>query len=506
MVAEQRGCSTASAEMAEYVQRVGEQPSELPVEEWSLLPLVYKNAVSNRRAAWRVITSVEKKETSKGDEQLVSNAREYVEKVEGELQKIRDGILALMDKKLVPSASTDETKVSYYKMKSDYYRYLAEFATGETKSKAGEEACDACVEANKIAENDLAVTHPVRLAVDTKFLRSLKTRCSETNEKFDRRVADRQVELKAVIDAIGILNSDTSFDTYDKTVSTDFLQMSPLAGEQALRQRALSVLRDAINKVVDDPVVQVPQAHVAGKTVEIPQSDVVKKIVKTPGIQQCNVEQIVDTPVLPVVEELAEISKAFSQNRVQQRFGGQTVETPAVSLAEKIIEIPVTRTQDKTQHVVVVNTHVQHAVNAVEAEKPIINETINQVTRHVEIPQLQIVEKTMEAAKHIQQERVQNNTVQGSQTQDETVEVIQPVLQDQMSDHVFQHTVKELRSKFEVGHMSEVHARNRSDKNRWREKQRFKAKQYPQDAKERADLTNQRQVLAIRSVQKTVVH
>ena len=132
------------------------------------------------------------------------------------------------------------------------------------------------------------------------------------------------------------------------------------------------------------------------------------------------------------------------------------------------------------------NTHVQHAVNTVEAEKPIINETINQVTKHVEIPQLQIVD------------------VPGSQTQEETVEVIQPIPQDRMSDHVVQQTVKELRSKFEVGHMSEVHARNRSDKNRWREKQRFEAKQYLQDAQERADLTNQRQVLAIRSVQKTV--
>ena len=109
MVAEQR-CSTASAEIAEYVQRVGEQPSELRVEEWNLLPPVCKNAVGNRRAAWRVITSVVQKATSKGDEQLVSNAREYVEKVEGELQKIRDGILALMDKKLVPSASTGETE------------------------------------------------------------------------------------------------------------------------------------------------------------------------------------------------------------------------------------------------------------------------------------------------------------------------------------------------------------------------------------------------------------
>ena len=154
--------------------------------------------------------------------------------------------------------------------------------------------------------------------------------------------------------------------------------------------------------------------------------------------------------------------------------------------------------------------HVQHAVNTVEAEKPTTNETINLLTKHVEIPQLQIVEKTIETSKHIQLEHVQNNTVEqivnvsSSQTQEETVEVIQSILQDRMSDHVVQQTVKELRSKFEVGHMSEVHARNRSDKNRWREKQRFEAKQYPQDAQERADLTNQQQVLAIRTVQKTV--
>ena len=103
------------------------------------------------------------------------------------------------------------------------------------------------------------------------------------------------------------------------------------------------------------------------------------------------------------------------------------------------------------------NTHVQHAVNAVETEKPIINETINQVTKHVELPQLQIVD------------------MPSSQTQEETVEVIQPIPQDRMSDHVVQQTVKELWSKFEVGHMSEVRAWNRSDKHRWREKQRFEA-------------------------------
>ena len=52
---------------------------------------------------WRVITSTEQKKKFKAEEQLVSHAREYVAKVEDELQKIRDGILALMDKELIPS-------------------------------------------------------------------------------------------------------------------------------------------------------------------------------------------------------------------------------------------------------------------------------------------------------------------------------------------------------------------------------------------------------------------
>merc|ERR1712136_345504 len=48
-----------------------------------------------------------------------------------------------------------------------------------------------------------------------------------------------------------------------------------------------------------------------------------------------------------------------------------------------------------------VNTYVQHAINTVEAEKPkiidetvqkpIIQEKINQVTKHVQIPQVQVV-------------------------------------------------------------------------------------------------------------------
>merc|ERR1712238_523831 len=115
-------------EMAEHMKEVGNIPQELSVEERNLLSVAYKNAVGSRRAAWRIITSVEQKEKSKGNDENASWAREYCTKVEGELQKICDAILGLLDKNLIPKSANGESKVFYQKMMADYYRYIAEFS------------------------------------------------------------------------------------------------------------------------------------------------------------------------------------------------------------------------------------------------------------------------------------------------------------------------------------------------------------------------------------------
>merc|ERR1739845_303891 len=75
------------------------------------------------------------------------------------------GILSLLDGDLISKASTGESKVFYQKMKADYYRYIAEFTDGDKKEKAAKSAEDAYAEANKVAEKDLAVTHPIRLGL-----------------------------------------------------------------------------------------------------------------------------------------------------------------------------------------------------------------------------------------------------------------------------------------------------------------------------------------------------
>ena len=131
-------------EMAEHMKVVAQCNQELSVEERNLISVAYKNAVGSRRASWRIISSVEQKEASKGNTQNVDMAKAYRIRVETELHRICEEILALIDNSLIPTSSSGECKVFYYKMKGDYFRYIAEFTEGEGKTGAANSAHDAC--------------------------------------------------------------------------------------------------------------------------------------------------------------------------------------------------------------------------------------------------------------------------------------------------------------------------------------------------------------------------
>ncbi|XP_040952535.1 14-3-3-like protein E isoform X2 [Gossypium hirsutum] len=127
-------------EMVEFMEKVVKAVNveELTVEERNLLSVAYKNVIGARRASWRIISSIEQKEESKGNGDHVAIIKEYRGKIEAELSKICDGILSLLESHLIPSASTAESKVFYLKMKGDYHRYLAEFKTGVERKEAAE--------------------------------------------------------------------------------------------------------------------------------------------------------------------------------------------------------------------------------------------------------------------------------------------------------------------------------------------------------------------------------
>ena len=66
-------------------------------------------------------------------------------------------------------STTGESKVFYYKMKGDYHRYLAEFATGNDRKEAAENSLVAYKAASDIAMTELPPTHPIRLGLALNF-------------------------------------------------------------------------------------------------------------------------------------------------------------------------------------------------------------------------------------------------------------------------------------------------------------------------------------------------
>merc|ERR1712137_872548 len=167
------------------------------VEERNLLSVAYKNAVGSRRASWRIISSVEQKEKTKGNGEQAGFAEEYRKKVEGELQKICDDILGLLSTGLIGSASNAESKVFYHKMKGDYYRYIAEFTEANAKSNAADNARKSYDEVMKIAQGELTVTHPIRLGLALNFsvfhyevLGSPEEACKMARSAFEEAIAE----------------------------------------------------------------------------------------------------------------------------------------------------------------------------------------------------------------------------------------------------------------------------------------------------------------------------
>ncbi|GFS35135.1 general regulatory factor 2 [Actinidia rufa] len=187
-------------EMVEFMEKVSATAGdgeELTVEERNLLSVAYKNVIGARRASWRIISSIEQKEESRGNTDHVVSIKDYRAKIEAELSSICDGILKLLDSKLIPSTGAGDSKVFYLKMKGDYHRYLAEFKTGGERKEAAENTLNAYKAAQDIANAELASTHPIRLGLALNFsvfyyeiLNSPDRACSLAKQAFDEAIAE----------------------------------------------------------------------------------------------------------------------------------------------------------------------------------------------------------------------------------------------------------------------------------------------------------------------------
>jgi len=106
-------------QMKKRVTKSAEPGMELSVEERNLFSVAYKNMVGARRASWRILSSLEQKEESKGNDQTLKRIKEYRHKVESELSDICANIISLMDDHLILACSTGESTICFNKMSVD---------------------------------------------------------------------------------------------------------------------------------------------------------------------------------------------------------------------------------------------------------------------------------------------------------------------------------------------------------------------------------------------------
>ncbi|KAJ4421101.1 hypothetical protein N0V85_000324 [Neurospora sp. IMI 360204] len=184
-------------EMVTFMKEVAKLGGELTVDERNLLSVAYKNVVGTRRASWRIISSIEQKEESKGSDKHVAIIKEYRQKIETELETVCKDVLEVLDESLIPNAATGESKVFYHKMKGDYHRYLAEFASGEKRKGAATAAHEAYKSATDVAQTELTPTHPIRLGLALNFsvfyyeiLNSPDRACHLAKQAFDDAIAE----------------------------------------------------------------------------------------------------------------------------------------------------------------------------------------------------------------------------------------------------------------------------------------------------------------------------
>ncbi|WVZ18370.1 hypothetical protein V8G54_005692 [Vigna mungo] len=140
------------AEMVDARKKMAKLDVERSVEERNLLSVGYKNVVGSRRVSWRILSSIEQNEESKGNELNVKGIG-----IIG-----TSAIKIILDEHLIPSTNIAGPKMFYYKMKG--------YHTAATT-----------------VERELQPTHSIRLGDDYDIERKRYRREGEENRTVEAR-------------------------------------------------------------------------------------------------------------------------------------------------------------------------------------------------------------------------------------------------------------------------------------------------------------------------------
>ncbi|OMH81746.1 Protein BMH1 [Zancudomyces culisetae] len=181
--------------MVENMKKVTMEDKELTIEERNLLSVAYKNVIGARRASWRIVSSIEQKEGENPKRRELSVV--YRGRIEKELKEICDDVLNILGSYLIPRASDADSQVFYLKMQGDYYRYLAEFQSGNERDASSNKSLEAYKKASEVAFNELKPTNPIRLGLALNFsvfyyeiMNAPDSACHLAKKAFDDAIAE----------------------------------------------------------------------------------------------------------------------------------------------------------------------------------------------------------------------------------------------------------------------------------------------------------------------------
>ena len=151
-------------EVINYIKEFIKLNPKIEKEECDIISTGFKNMISDKRASWFTLNSMEHKEKKK-KRNTVKEIKEIKNHIENEIRETCKELQDLVDKELLPKNEEDEILVFLYKLKADYFRYICEFAEGNEYQDNLIKAEEYYKKAYEIADKKLPIINCNRVSV-----------------------------------------------------------------------------------------------------------------------------------------------------------------------------------------------------------------------------------------------------------------------------------------------------------------------------------------------------
>jgi 14-3-3 protein epsilon len=152
----------------EFIEEFIKLNPKLDKEELDILSTGFKNMITDKRASWFTLNSLERKEKKK-KKNIVKEIKEVKSHIENELRETCNKLQEIVDKYLLPNNDDDESVVFLYKLKADYFRYICEFAEGKELENNLTKSEEYYKKAFEISEKKLPIMNCNRVSVGLNY-------------------------------------------------------------------------------------------------------------------------------------------------------------------------------------------------------------------------------------------------------------------------------------------------------------------------------------------------